>query len=199
MGTSIWFQTQHVLLPGIECHQQGRVLGLPARAGLCEIECIFEGRFDSRFESQEGLSPNKTIECPRPRSCPKCGSTNFLGRERQSKTVLDLKFMRHGIKRWIILYRFHRYKCQSCGATFSPEMGWTRSKFGSGIVAYALYQNIELRLPQESVDRSLNKLFGVDLAIGTTGRFKAKAAKTIRRNLRCAVQTAMQRPIAPRR
>ncbi|MDN5940502.1 MAG: IS66 family transposase [Nitrospira sp.] len=125
------------------------------------------------------LSPNKIIECPRPRCCEKCGSTNFWAWERKSKSILDLKFMRHGIKRWIILYRFHRYKCQDCGATFSPEtMSWTRSKFGPGIVAYSLYQNIGLRLPQESVDRSLNKLFGLRLRIGTTSRFKAKAAET---------------------
>jgi len=123
------------------------------------------------------LSPNKIIERPRPRCCQKCGSTNFWAWEKKSKSILDLKFMRYGIKRWSILYRFHRYKCQGCGATFSPEMGWTRSKFGPGIVAYSLYQNIGLRIPQESVDRSLNKLFGVNLAIGTTGRFKAKAAK----------------------
>jgi len=125
------------------------------------------------------LSPNKIIECPRPRCCQKCGSTNFWAWEKKSKSILDLKFMRHGIKRWIILYQFHRYKCQDCGATFSPEkMGWTRSKFGLGIVAYSLYQNIGLRLPQESVDRSLNKLFGLHLRIGTTNRFKAKAAET---------------------
>ena len=125
------------------------------------------------------LSPNKIIECPRPRCCQKCGSTNFWAWEKKSKSILDLKFMQHGIKRWIILYQFHRYKCQDCEATFSPErMGWTRSKFGPGIVAYSLYQNIGLRLPQESVDRSLNKLFGLHLRIGTTNRFKAKAAET---------------------
>ena len=125
------------------------------------------------------LSPNKIIECPRPRSCPKCGPTNFFGHGNSSRGILDLKFMRHGIKRWIILYRFHRYKCQDCGATFAPKkMGWTRSKFGPGIVAYSLYQNIGLRLPQESVDRSLNKLFGLQLRIGTTNCFKAKAAET---------------------
>ncbi|BFU90856.1 MAG: hypothetical protein NTAFB01_20430 [Nitrospira sp.] len=125
------------------------------------------------------LSPNKIIECPRPRSCPKCRSTNFWAWEKKSKSILDLKFMRHGIKRWIILYLFHRYKCQDCGATFSPEtMSWTRSKFGHEIVAYSLYQNIGLRLPQESVDRSLNKLFDLRLRMGTTNRFKAKAAET---------------------
>lgn len=45
-------------------------------------------------------------------------------------------------------------------------------------MAYSLYQNIGLRLPQESVDRSLNKLFGLQLRIGTTNCFKAKAAET---------------------
>ncbi len=122
------------------------------------------------------LSPNKTIECPRPRSCPKCSSSKFFGHGKRSKIVLDLKFMRHGIKRWIIRYRFHRYKCQDCGTTFEKK-GWTRRNFGSGIFAYSVYQNIGLRVAQETVDRSLNKLFALDLAIGTTMRFKAKAAK----------------------
>jgi len=86
--------------------------------------------------------------------------------------------MRYGIKRWITLYRFHRYKCQDCDGTFFPERkGWPQDKFGPGIVAYTVYQNIGLRVPQETVDRSLNKLFGLDLTIGITRRFKAKAAK----------------------
>ena len=48
------------------------------------------------------LSPNKTIECSRLRCCPKCNSTHFFGHGKKSKIVTDLKFMRHGIKRWII-------------------------------------------------------------------------------------------------
>jgi predicted RecB family nuclease len=122
------------------------------------------------------LSPNTTIECSRPRCCPKCSSTNFFGHGKKSKIVLDLKFMRYGIKRWIVRYRFHRYKCQDCGTTFQ-KTGWTRRNFGSGIFAYSVYQHIGLRVAQETVDRSLNKLFALDLGIGTTGRFKAKAAK----------------------
>lgn len=123
------------------------------------------------------LSPNKTIECPRPRSCPKCSSTNFFGHGKKRKIILDLKFMRYGIKRWIILYQLHRYKCQDCGGTFVEKKSWTRRNFGPGILAYSVYQNIGLRVPQETVDRSLNKLFALDLAVGTTRRFKAKAAK----------------------
>jgi hypothetical protein len=49
---------------------------------------------------------------------------------------------------------------------------------GSEIIAYALYLNIELRLPQIHVDQSLNKLFGFHFPIGdTTHRIKEQAAK----------------------
>ena len=64
------------------------------------------------------------------------------------------------------------------GPPFFPEQKcWTRSKFGTEIVAYALYQNIGLRLPQESVVGSLNKVFGLHLPLGTASAFKRTAAK----------------------
>src|SRR6266567_1083205 len=89
-------------------------------------------------KSRTGLPPNKTIECPRPRTCPKCASAQFVKHTKYSKTVFDLKFIRHGIKRWITRYRFHRYLCQNCGAVFQPkETCWGKGKFGSEIVAYA--------------------------------------------------------------
>ena len=138
-------------------------------------------RVSTRASSRKRLfKPNKTIECPPPRCCPKCGSTRFFGNGKAIKTVLDLKFMRYGVKRWIIRYNFHRYQCQICGNTFAPqERSWTRSKYGPGVIAYALYQNLELRLSSGNVDRSLNKLFGFDLS-DNTNVFKTKAAETYR-------------------
>ena len=92
--------------------------------------------------------------------------------------IFDLKFTPNGIKRWVVRYTFFRYRCQICEATFySPKNDWTRSKFGSEIIAYALYQNIELRLPQEAVDRSIAKLFGLPLAPCTTKKFKEQAGE----------------------
>ena len=130
-----------------------------------------------------GLSPSKTVECARPRSCPKCSSPHFFKHTKSSKTVLDLKFMRYGIKRWITRYCFHNYQCQNCGAVFPPEEKcWARGKLGSEIIAYALYLNIELRLPQVQVDQNLNKLFGFQLPIGgMTHGIKERAAKTYQR------------------
>jgi len=124
------------------------------------------------------IAPNKTVECSSPRSCPKCASVKFFKHTKYSKTTLDLKFMRHGIKRWVTRHCFHRYQCQSCRTVFQPEETcWGKGKFGSGIIAYALYLNIELRLPQVHIASTLNRLFGFHLHSATIGDFKAEAAK----------------------
>ncbi len=123
------------------------------------------------------LQPNQTTDCPAPRSCPRCDSKSFFKDGKKSKTVADLRFMKNGVKRWIVLYRFHRYKCRRCGATFLPEeRNWPRSKVGSGVIAYTLYLNIGLRISQENVDHSINRMFGYNLPRGITHRIKAKAA-----------------------
>ena len=76
---------------------------------------------DRTSRPKRALAPDTTIECPRPHCCPKCNSTEMFGHGKASKTVMDIKFMRHGVKRWISRYRFHRYKCLTCGATFYPR------------------------------------------------------------------------------
>ncbi|MGD0662575.1 MAG: IS66 family transposase [Syntrophorhabdales bacterium] len=130
-------------------------------------------------KSRTVLPPNRITECSRPSACPRCGSTSIIAHGKSTKTVYDLKFMGHGLKKWITLYRFHRYKCNNCCSTFFPQdrCCTTRSMLGPGILAYALYLNIGLRMPQESVDRNINKLFGFHLALGTTSRLKGAAAK----------------------
>jgi len=122
-------------------------------------------------------SPNKYIQCIEPANCPSCGSLKIHKHIRAEKNVYDLKFTCTGVKRWVVHYQFHRYHCLACGTTFyPPKRDWTSSKFGPELIAFVIYQNIELRLPQEAIDQSVNKLFGLRLAIGTTGHLKTKAA-----------------------
>jgi transposase len=124
------------------------------------------------------IAPDKTIECPPPRSCPKCASAKFSKHTKYSKTLIDLKFMRRGIKTYVTRYRFHRYQCHSCGAVFQPEETcWGKGKFGSGIKAYSLYLNIELRLPQLHIANKLKRIFGLRLHSSAIGDFKAETAE----------------------
>lgn len=109
---------------------------------------------------------NKIVECPPPAYCPECKATNISRHERMSKTLYDLKFGQASVKRWVVKYIFYRYFCYQCEATFVPQQRpWARSKFGPDLIAYIIYQNIELRFPQENVARSLNQLFGFNLQL----------------------------------
>ena len=89
--------------------------------------------------------------------------------------------MKHGKKRWITRYVIHRYRCQSCGSNFRPlDTRWTPAKYGPDLIAYAMYQNIELGLPQLRIDSSLSKLFGLNLPRRWSNRMKAAAAESYR-------------------
>jgi hypothetical protein len=96
-----------------------------------------------------------------------------------SRNVIDLRFTRHGIKRWITRHLAHRYECQSCWSTFLPlDRCSSKSKYGPNILAYSVYLNIELRLPKERVNSHLSKLFG--LSFPSASKFKMQAAEAYR-------------------
>ncbi len=145
-------------------------------------------RRDKKF--RKVLLPNATIDCPRPRNCPNCTSERLYKHSKYAKRVFDLKFMRYGIKRWVICYRFHRYQCQQCHAVFQPpEKRWGRSKFGPEIIAYSVYLNIDLRLPQIHVARMLNRLFGFQLDSACIEGFKAAAASKYKESYKFLLKT----------
>ena len=125
--------------------------------------------------------PNATIDYPCPSCCPTCKSKKIYGHDWKNKTIIDLRFMKHGIKRWITHYVIHRYRCQSCGSNFNPSGSrWTPAKYGPDLIAYAMYQNIELGLPQLRIDSSMSKLFGLNLPRSWSNRMKAATADTYR-------------------
>jgi predicted RecB family nuclease len=132
--------------------------------------------------SRSAATPNATIEYTRPNSCPHCRSKAIHRHGRTSRTIIDLRFMRHGIKRWITRHILLRYRCKSCTKTFFDRTtSKTACKYGHNLLAYAMYLNIELRLPQGHVDASVGKLFGLHIPSGTTSQFKSAAAHTYRR------------------
>ena len=121
---------------------------------------------------------NATIGYLAASDCPTCKSKKIYSHGTSSKTVIDLRFMKYGIKRWVVRYMIHRQRCQSCGTIFkSSDIRWTPAKYGWNLIAYAMYQNIELRLPQITIESSLSKLFGLPLPRGWTNQMKMAAAQ----------------------
>jgi predicted RecB family nuclease len=131
-----------------------------------------------RTKRKRVLKPNTLIELPpRTSRCPDCNSKLIYRHGKRSMTLIDLKFMRYGVKRWIARYVKQRYRCRSCLKTFySTDWRWT-GKYGLNLVAYVVYQNIELRIPQSLIAVGISQLFGLDISRNMTNKFKSAAAQ----------------------
>jgi transposase len=128
--------------------------------------------------SRKPLPVNQVAECPPATHCPKCQSRAILRYGRGSQIVPDLRFCRDGVKRWVVKFLFRNYLCNHCGARFyPPERPWAKNRLGSQLRAYLIYQSIELRLPQETIARSLNQLFGFDFQDRIVVRQKTRASQ----------------------
>ena len=128
--------------------------------------------------SVRSYRPNKIVKLLPPRRCPRCKVTEFYKIGCYGKTVHDLRFGRSSIRRWIVKYMSHRYRCLDCKATFwSRQWLSIRGKIGPNVVAYAMYQVIELKLPQQTSALSMRQLFGLDLSKTIVGQLKTKAAR----------------------
>jgi len=127
------------------------------------------------------FTPNNTLEHAQRSSCPNCKSEQVYRHDEQTRTVIDLRFMGHGIKRWVTRHITRRCRCSSCKFSFYPQdPSWPKERYGSNLVAYVVYLNIELRMPLIRVSSNVSKLFGIALWIGRMIKFKARAAETYR-------------------
>src|SRR5215831_3004075 len=127
---------------------------------------------------RRALMPNTTIECPRATSCPTCKCNRVYSNGKRSKYLVDLRFMRHGIKRWITRYVRVHQRCPLCGNCFyARDPRWPTSKYGAALAAYTVYQNIELRLPLSRIASSMGQLFDLYISRSTTNQLKAVTAQ----------------------
>jgi Transposase IS66 family len=72
---------------------------------------------------------------------------------------------------------FQAFRCRSCGHEFGFRE-WYRygRKWGWNVVAYFVYHIVALRVPQLTMQHSLNRLFGFNLVRSTLNNLKFKAA-----------------------
>ena len=136
----------------------------------------------SRRSKLAGLSPhngypvNKVVVCPAHSCCPFCGA-ECLSRSLCTRTLHDICFGKASVKRWIVEYRFRNYWCPRCQRRFgAPEAFWPQSKYGRNLVAYLLYEAIDLCIPILSVAKTLNRFFGLAMPQRTFYALRDSAA-----------------------
>ena len=121
---------------------------------------------------------NKVIVYRAPTNCPYCNRLPTRKSATREKILYDIQFGRYGLKRWVVKHVFQTYWCRKCELHFGLERRFrTKLKFGWNLIAYVLYQVVELCIPQRIVTLSINRLFGFDLRYTTVKTFKTRAAE----------------------
>src|ERR1019366_8738673 len=88
---------------------------------------------------------NKEVVCSVPSRCPVCRAKNLRASPQRSKLIYDLRFGKASVKRWIVEYVFRKYECLGCSAEVRPpEQTWGRGKYGWNLIAFLIYEIVEL-------------------------------------------------------
>jgi predicted RecB family nuclease len=127
------------------------------------------------------LPINVTVGPSRPWKCPACDSRRIVLNGRHSRLIYDLRFSVGGVKRWVSKYVTVHYKCRNCNVSFhSDEYEWTRHRYGPNILAYVIYNVVELHIPQSKLTKIMHGTFGYPLGQPTINRLKRRAVELYR-------------------
>ncbi len=121
--------------------------------------------------------PNKSVVLTA-RVCPRCKSRDLTVLLTLSKKVIDLRFFKYGVKRWITRYDSFRYCCKVCGNTFLPEKyRKIELKYGHRLISWILYQHIVNKESIRQIETNLDELFCLKIPKTTIHYFKTYLSK----------------------
>jgi predicted RecB family nuclease len=143
------------------------------------------------------IVPNEIREVY-PKKCPNCKTVakkNLRNRVKHTRrTVIDLKYMQNGIKRWIVQYNGGVVKCKKCSKRFSPQNVFHIKMFGDNLKNYCVNQHVAHNVSFSSIADSLidfniniNKIrvfeFKQDVALKCTKTYELIRKELISGNL----------------
>jgi hypothetical protein len=128
--------------------------------------------------SRVKLQPNETVPY-RASRCSSCGNRDIAAVSRREHEVVDLRFTRGGVKRWITRHQRWRYRCKRCGTQFLPAAIRDHRKppkYGRGLVSWCMYQLLVGGQSINRIHRSLADLFGLSVPNTAVYLFKRAVA-----------------------
>jgi len=92
--------------------------------------------------------------------CPQCKGQQIFARKSLSKKIVDLNFIRTGIRVIISQYTSYRYSCQTCQHRFIPTAYPTqRLKIGHHLIVWTIYQHIVNKQGFRQIENNFKELF----------------------------------------
>jgi predicted RecB family nuclease len=137
------------------------------------LKAVKQRRLRARRPS---LPINKVVELPCKR-CLSCNSRKLFQIGGITQQIIDLRYFRDGVKRWITKYVSWQYSCTKCGAVFAhPDFPRVTTKYGRGLVSWCIYQNVVGGQNMNRVRKVLAEVFKLSLRPDLMYRFKTAVA-----------------------
>jgi predicted RecB family nuclease len=122
------------------------------------------------------LNPVNQIIPIVPSQCPYCGHTQYCCIDKLSNIVTDLKFIKNGMKKWVVEYQSREYHCHHCRRNFIPEEYRKRRRkgFGPNLTAWVMHYHVSYRTSLTSIEKMLEEIFHFPIATNYTYQLKAE-------------------------
>jgi predicted RecB family nuclease len=119
---------------------------------------------------------NTVVHSPPPICCPKCGHKKLFKHDNCQKIEINLKFMTHGIKKWVTLFKGKRLSCCLCKKVFTPESFKQISRYGHNLMIWSMHQHVTHSLRLSAIKAILLESFHIQINEARLGTFKNKLA-----------------------
>lgn len=120
------------------------------------------------------LPKAKKIIClPTVAECPEHKGESLRESKRISEcTIVDLIFVKSGIKKTIIKYRGKKSFCHKCNQNYyPPELKTNYFAYGHGFQSWVVYSRLFLRLPYRVITQTLEDQFGEKISQSSISNF----------------------------
>lgn len=122
-------------------------------------------------KKKKNLPKENTIEySTEPTHCIRCSNKKMYRHEKNIRYIIDLKFTKTGIKRWIIKYHEYRYRCSKCNKTVIVSK--YKSKYGKNLKIWVIYQIFVYNLSYRDIIKMFNDIFNIKMNVTTVLNIK---------------------------
>src|SRR5262249_21332929 len=98
-----------------------------------------------------------------------------------TQRIIDLKYFRDGVKRWVTKYRSWNYRCRKCDRILThPQFPQVTTTYGRGLISWCIYQNIACGQNMLQVRKVLAQVFNLRISQSQMYNFKSDVAEYYR-------------------
>ncbi len=105
--------------------------------------------------------------------CPNCNYENVHRLNSPGKIIIDLKFIKNGIIKWVTHLKGNRFICPNCKKGYSTINFKKVSKYGNDLMAWSVNQYVTYRVGLNKVSDMLQENFNIMIPNNNIYRFKS--------------------------